>query len=46
MHAPIRIGAVRYLNTKPLIYQLADLAHEADLVLDLPSRLATMLDAG
>lgn len=36
----IRIGAVRYLNTKPLIFGLADLLPEAELVLDLPSRLA------
>lgn len=36
----LRIGAVNYLNTKPLIYQLDQLAGDADLVLDYPSRLA------
>src|SRR5580692_2437157 len=30
----IRIGAVTYLNTKPLIYQLEALAPQAELVLD------------
>ena len=42
----IRIGAVNYLNTKPLIYDLETLAPEADLVLDVPSRLADMLGEG
>lgn len=42
----VRIGAVEYLNAKPLICDLAELAPEADLVLDLPSRLATQLAAG
>lgn len=37
---PIRIGAVNYLNSKPLIEGLAELAPEADLRLDYPSRLA------
>src|ERR1044072_1475060 len=41
----IRIGAVNYLNTKPLIYQLEKLAPQAELVLDLPSRLADGLAA-
>jgi chorismate dehydratase len=41
-----RIGAVRYLNTKPLIYGLTDLMPNADLVLDLPSRLADGLADG
>lgn len=41
-----RIGAVRYLNTKPLIFGLADLLPEAELVLDLPSRLADGLAQG
>ena len=40
------IGAVNYLNTKPLICDLELLAPEADLVLDLPSRLADRLEAG
>ncbi len=42
----IRIGAVRYLNTKPLICDLEELAPEADLVLEVPSALATDLAAG
>src|SRR5712692_5615527 len=43
---PIRIGAVHYLNTKPLIYDLEKLAPEAELVLDVPSRLADWLAEG
>src|SRR5919202_7085661 len=46
MDSPIRIGAVNYLNTKPLICDLELLAPEAELVLDLPSRLADRLAAG
>ena len=37
---PIRIGAVSYLNTKPLIYDLEKLAPEAELILEPPSKLA------
>lgn len=43
---PIRIGAVSYLNSKPLIEDLADLASDAELILDVPSRLADDLSAG
>ena len=39
----LRIGAVNYLNTKPLIHDLASLAAGAELVLDYPSRLASQL---
>lgn len=46
MSRRIQIGAVTYLNTKPLIHQLELLAPEADLILDLPSRLADQLRAG
>src|SRR5688500_7530879 len=46
MVEPLRIGAVNYLNTKPLIYQLDQLAPEAELVLDYPSRLADDLELG
>jgi chorismate dehydratase len=46
MDNPIRIGAVSYLNTKPLIHDLDRLAPQARLVLDLPSRLADLLAAG
>lgn len=43
---PIRIGAVRYLNTKPLIHRLDAFAPDAELILDLPSRLADQLRDG
>jgi chorismate dehydratase len=46
MGIPIRIGAVTYLNTKPLICDLEELVPEAELILDVPSRLATELQAG
>src|SRR5436305_14171161 len=46
MDSPIRIGAVNYLNTKPLICDLELLAPEAELVLELPSKLADQLAAG
>jgi len=39
-----RIGAVQYLNTKPLVYGLA--ARGIDVSYDLPSRLADHLSAG
>src|SRR5262245_50041047 len=42
----IRIGAVNYLNTKPLIEDLETLAPEAELVLEVPSRLADLLVDG
>ena len=42
----VRVGAVNYLNTKPLIYQLGRLAPQAELILDLPSRLADGLHDG
>lgn len=47
-HQPskIRIGAVSYLNTKPLVYRLQELVPAAELVFDLPSRLATGLAQG
>jgi len=38
-----KIGAVSYLNTKPLVEGLADDASEFDLIFDLPSRLADRL---
>ena len=46
MTRPIRIGAVRYLNSKPLIYRLEEFAPPAELRLDVPSRLADDLAAG
>lgn len=42
----VRVGAVNYLNTKPLIYQLEQLAPQAEIELDLPSRLADRLAKG
>lgn len=41
-----RIGAVSYLNTRPLIYGLREGAPQCELVLDTPSRLADELAAG
>lgn len=43
MHTLIRVGAVNYLNTKPLICDLELIAPEIELVLDVPSRLADLL---
>jgi chorismate dehydratase len=40
----LRLGAVQYLNTKPLIHGLA--GHVDSLVFDLPSRLADALGTG
>ena len=42
----MRIGAVNYLNTKPLVYGLSERLPEAEIVFDLPSRLADQLAAG
>ncbi|MSR56770.1 MAG: hypothetical protein EXS05_03750 [Planctomycetaceae bacterium] len=42
----LRIGAVNYLNSKPLIEGLPELVPTAELLLDYPSRLATDLSAG
>lgn len=36
----IRVGAVTYLNARPLTWSLAELAPQAEIVVDLPSRLA------
>jgi chorismate dehydratase len=46
MTTPVRIGAVNYLNTKPLICDLDKLAPDAELLLDVPSRLADLLAEG
>lgn len=46
MYRSLRIGAVSYLNSKPLIEDLAELAVGAELVLGYPSRLADDLAAG
>ena len=42
----IRIGAVSYLNTKPLVYRLDELAPDAEIIYDFPSRLAVDLATG
>jgi len=41
-----RIGAVSYLNSKPLVAELGRLAPEATILVDLPSRLADQLALG
>ena len=47
----IRIGAVAYLNTKPLVYRLPELVNDAalakpvELIFDLPSKLADQLES-
>ena len=46
MSHKIRVGAVSYLNTKPLIEGLGEFAPNAELILDVPSRLADRLAAG
>jgi chorismate dehydratase len=46
MAARVRVGAVSYLNTKPLIHELEAQAPESELVLDVPSRLADQLGQG
>lgn len=46
MPAPVRIGAVSYLNAKPLYYRLTEFAPGARLEMDLPSRLADRLAQG
>ncbi|MBM83529.1 MAG: hypothetical protein CMJ78_23465 [Planctomycetaceae bacterium] len=43
---PVRVGAVNYLNSKPLIEGLDELLPGADLILDYPSRLADDLAGG
>ena len=46
MRGPIRVGAVSYLNAKPLYYRLTEYAPEVSLEMDVPSRLAERLAAG
>src|SRR4051812_1428130 len=46
MRSIMRIGAVNYLNSKPLVYDLPALAPQATVTYDLPSRLADSLAAG
>jgi chorismate dehydratase len=42
----MKVGAVSYLNTKPLVYNLPASGDGINLVFDLPSRLADRLAAG
>jgi chorismate dehydratase len=42
----IRIGAVSYLNTKPLVYGLAERLPGAEISYEVPSRLADRLASG
>lgn len=42
----MRLGAVSYLNSKPLVEGLADFAPDSGIVLDYPSRLADAIDLG
>ena len=42
----LRIGAVQYLNSKPLIECLPSLFPDAEIVTDVPSRLADGLSGG
>jgi chorismate dehydratase len=44
--AAIRVGAVSYLNTRPLVFGLDRFAPEIELIYDLPSRLADRLADG
>jgi chorismate dehydratase len=46
MPTAIRVGAVSYLNAKPLYYRLTEFAPQIALEMDLPSRLADRLAAG
>jgi chorismate dehydratase len=42
----IRVGAVSYLNAKPLYYRLEEWSDRVELSMDLPSRLAERLASG
>jgi len=44
--SPIRLGAVEYLNTRPLVFSLADMAPQLEIQFDVPSRLADQLACG
>jgi chorismate dehydratase len=46
MTTPIRVGAVSYLNAKPLYYGLCDIAPQVTLTMEVPSLLAEKLAAG
>jgi len=42
----VRVGAVSYLNAKPLYYKLDEFAPEVRLSMEVPSRLAELLASG
>jgi chorismate dehydratase len=42
----LRLGAVSYLNTKPLVYGLEDYPDQFDVRFDVPSKCAALLHAG
>lgn len=46
MTSPIRVGAVSYLNARPLYYGLCEEEPRVRLSMDVPSRLAEQLAAG
>ncbi len=46
MDSPIRVGAVNYLNAKPLYYKLCEFAPDVRLTMEVPSRLAEQLADG
>ena len=46
MAETIRVGAVNYLNTKPLIENLTSFAPNLELTLEVPSTLADLLRDG
>ena len=43
---PLRLGAVSYLNTKPLVYGLEAQPDQFDVRFDVPSKCAALLHAG
>ena len=43
---PLRLGAVSYLNTKPLVYGLDAHSDEFDVRFDVPAKCAELLHAG
>lgn len=45
LNRKIKVGAVNYLNTKPLIYgfEHGEMQEEVDLILDYPAKIAEML---
>ncbi len=48
MNPRIKIAAVSYLNTKPLLHGIAhsDIINDVDIVVDYPSQLAKLLKNG